>query len=51
MINLKDYDIRNGVAYPKKQKVEAKKPEVKAKVITKDDLKPTDKEVENEKAR
>lgn len=50
MINLKDYNIVNGVAYPKgDKKIETKKPEVKSKVISKDDLQ--GKEVENEKAR
>ena len=36
MINLKDYNIKDGVATPKEKKSE-KKPIVKAKVITKDD--------------
>lgn len=44
MIDLKDYDIVDGVAYPKKKK-EAK-PVVKSKVISAEDY---DKEVEVKK--
>lgn len=46
MIDLKDYDIINGVAYPKKKKGE--KPVVKAKVIDANDYKDTEVEVKKD---